>query len=45
MIEDFEERHHEFDGCFNFRDIGGYPTEMVGALSGVVTFVPVARIG
>ncbi len=27
MIEDFEERHHEFDGCFNFRDIGGYPTE------------------
>lgn len=27
MIEDFSERHHDFDGCFNFRDIGGYPTE------------------
>lgn len=25
MIEDFAERHHDFDGCFNFRDIGGYP--------------------
>ena len=26
MIEDFAERHHPFEGCFNFRDIGGYPT-------------------
>ncbi len=25
MIEDFNARHHRFDGCFNFRDIGGYP--------------------
>ena len=24
MIEDFEDRHHRFEGCFNFRDIGGY---------------------
>lgn len=23
---DFEERHFPFAGCFNFRDIGGYPT-------------------
>lgn len=23
-IEDFEDRHHPFEGCFNFRDIGGY---------------------
>ena len=23
---DFEERHIPFEGCFNFRDIGGYPT-------------------
>jgi len=27
MIEDYSERHHAFDGCFNFRDIGGYPTK------------------
>jgi protein-tyrosine phosphatase len=26
MIEDFHDRHHRFDACFNFRDIGGYPT-------------------
>ncbi len=26
MIEDFTDRHHRFEGCFNFRDIGGYPT-------------------
>ena len=26
MIEDYAERHHPFEGCFNFRDIGGYPT-------------------
>ena len=26
MIEDFEDRHIPFEGCFNFRDIGGYPT-------------------
>jgi protein-tyrosine phosphatase len=25
MINDFSDRHHHFDGCFNFRDIGGYP--------------------
>lgn len=23
-IDDFESRHHAFEGCFNFRDIGGY---------------------
>jgi protein tyrosine/serine phosphatase len=27
MIKDFADRHHSFEGCFNFRDIGGYPTE------------------
>ena len=26
MIEDYSERHHPFEGCFNFRDIGGYQT-------------------
>jgi hypothetical protein len=26
MIEDYSARHHPFEGCFNFRDIGGYPT-------------------
>ena len=25
MIDDYVERHHRFEGCFNFRDIGGYP--------------------
>jgi len=25
MIEDYHDRHHPFEGCFNFRDIGGYP--------------------
>ena len=25
MIDDFSKRHHPFLGCFNFRDIGGYP--------------------
>jgi protein-tyrosine phosphatase len=24
MIHDFQDRHHRFEGCFNFRDIGGY---------------------
>ena len=24
MTIDFTERHHPFEGCFNFRDIGGY---------------------
>lgn len=24
MLIDFDERHHPFEGCFNFRDIGGY---------------------
>ncbi|MFT6117697.1 MAG: protein-tyrosine phosphatase [Candidatus Azotimanducaceae bacterium] len=27
MIKDFAERHHSFEGCFNFRDIGGYPNK------------------
>lgn len=26
MIEDYTDRHIPFEGCFNFRDIGGYPT-------------------
>ena len=26
MINDYSDRHHPYDGCFNFRDIGGYPT-------------------
>jgi len=25
MIQDFSKRHYPFLGCFNFRDIGGYP--------------------
>lgn len=25
VIEDFDQRHFPFEGCFNFRDIGGYP--------------------
>ena len=25
MIEDYADRHHPFEGIFNFRDIGGYP--------------------
>jgi protein-tyrosine phosphatase len=24
MIQDYSNRHHPFEGCFNFRDIGGY---------------------
>ena len=24
MIYDYAERHYPFEGCFNFRDIGGY---------------------
>ena len=24
MIDDYVERHYPFEGCFNFRDIGGY---------------------
>ena len=24
MINNYSERHHPFEGCFNFRDIGGY---------------------
>ena len=27
MINDYAQRHHPFEGCFNFRDIGGYPTQ------------------
>ena len=26
MQDTFSDRHHPFEGCFNFRDIGGYPT-------------------
>ena len=26
-MPDFAERHYPFEACFNFRDIGGYPTE------------------
>ena len=26
MINDYADRHHPFEACFNFRDIGGYPT-------------------
>ncbi len=26
MINDYSSRHLPFEGCFNFRDIGGYPT-------------------
>lgn len=26
MIDDFADRHHRFEGCFNFRDVGGYRT-------------------
>jgi protein-tyrosine phosphatase len=25
MINDYKDRHFPFEGCFNFRDIGGYP--------------------
>lgn len=25
MTDDYGQRHHDFEGCFNFRDIGGYP--------------------
>ncbi len=32
MINDFAERHHAFEGCFNFRDIGGYPTRDGGTV-------------
>jgi protein-tyrosine phosphatase len=27
MINDYSKRHHPFEGSFNFRDIGGYPTQ------------------
>lgn len=27
MINDYADRHHPFNGCFNFRDIGGYPAD------------------
>ncbi|MDP6377635.1 MAG: tyrosine-protein phosphatase [Pseudomonadales bacterium] len=27
MINDYSDRHHAFEGCFNFRDIGGYPAQ------------------
>lgn len=26
MIDDYNARHHRFEACFNFRDIGGYPS-------------------
>ena len=27
MINDYSERHYPFEGCFNFRDIGGYKNQ------------------
>ena len=27
MINDYAERHYPFEGCFNFRDIGGYSNQ------------------
>ena len=27
MVIDYLERHHAFEGCFNFWDIGGYPNQ------------------
>jgi len=27
MIDDYLERHYPFEGCFNFRDIGGYTNQ------------------
>ena len=27
MIEDYADRHYAFEGCFNFRDVGGYTTK------------------
>ena len=32
MINDFSNRHHDFEGSFNFRDIGGYPTRDGGTV-------------
>ena len=32
MIEDYAERHYPFEGCFNFRDIGGYKNKEVEEL-------------
>ena len=32
MIEDFDQRHHPLSACFNFRDIGGYPTKDGGSI-------------
>lgn len=27
MIKDYTDRHYAFEGCFNFRDVGGYATK------------------
>ncbi len=27
MIDDYSDRHYPFEGCFNFRDIGGYKNQ------------------
>ena len=27
MKDDYIKRHYPFEGCFNFRDIGGYMTQ------------------
>ena len=27
MSDDYEQRHHRFGACFNFRDVGGYRTQ------------------
>ena len=29
MIDDYSDRHYPFEGCFNFRDIGGYLNHIV----------------
>ena len=39
MINDFAERHHAFEGCFNFRDIGGYQTRDAASYAGTVIIV------
>ena len=32
MIDDYSDRHLPFEGCFNFRDIGGYETSNGGSI-------------
>jgi len=33
VIDDFERRHIPFEQCWNFRDVGGYPTTDGGAIA------------